>query len=680
MTLDTTNPLLSDGGLPQFDLISPAHVTPAIDHLIMQCERAMLQAVRPDTPADYDLLCELLDVPLQALDAAWGVVTHLQSVGDTPELRAAVSDNEPKVTTLYTRLSSDLRLYALYKRIAAEQGQQLSAPQRRALSIRLRDSRLSGAELAVARKERFAATLQRSTALSREFSNHLLDATDAFVYRANAEELDGVPQDVREGLAAAARAEGHPGAFKVTLQQPCLGPVMQYARRRELREMLYRANATRASEFGPSERDNGPVIAEMLALCHERAALLGHPHHAAVSLISKMADTPAHVLDFLRDLAHRCRPWAEAELGELRTFARERLGLDTLEVWDFSYASEQLRQARYAFSEQEVKQYFQLDKVLSGLFGIAESLFDISIRAEPLPTWNADVTSYRIERAGTLLGHFFLDPYARAGKNGGAWMQGARPRWRRPGGTLSTAVAYLVTNFASPVDGKPAQLRHGEVVTLFHEFGHGLHFLLSQVEVLGVSGISGVEWDAIELPSQLMENFAWQWPILERISAHTETGAPLPRGLFDKMVAARNFQNGLMMLRQTELALFDMRLYAEPERAEAAQTLMDEVRAETAVLPPPAYNRFQNGFSHIFAGPYAAGYYSYLWAEVLACDAWEVFEREGVLDAITGRRYLESILEVGGSRTMRESFEDFVGRDPRIEALLRQRGLAAEPA
>ena len=679
MTFDSTNPLLIDGGLPRFDLITPAHVAPAIDQLIAECERALQEAVRPDTPADYDRLCELMDLPLQALDAAWGTVSHLQSVCDTPELRAAVSINEPKVTALYTRLSSDLRLYELYKRIA-EQGEHLSAPQRRALSISVRGFRLSGAELAAAQKERFAATQQRSATLSREFSNHLLDATDAFVNWANADELDGVPQEVCEGLAAAARAEGRPGAFKLTLQQPCLGPLMQYAKRRELREMLYRANATRASEFGPSERDNGPIIAEILALCHERADLLGHPHHAAVSLIPKMADTPAQVLHFLRDLAHRCRPRAMAELEELRTFARERLGLDTLEVWDIPYASEQLRQARYAFSEQEVKQHFQLDKVLAGLFGIAESLFDISIRAEPLPAWHADVTSYRIEREGMLLGHFFLDPYARAGKSAGAWMQGARPRWRRPCGTLSTALAFLVTNFAAPVEGKPALLRHGEVVTLFHEFGHGLHFLLSKVEVLGVSGISGVEWDAIELPSQLMENFAWQWPIVERISAHIESCSPLPRELFDKMVAARIFQNGLVMLRQTELALFDMRLYAEPKRAEAAQALMDEVRAETAVLPPPAYNRFQNTFSHIFAGPYAAGYYSYLWAEVLACDAWEVFEREGVLDATTGRRYLESILEVGGSRTMRESFEDFVGRDPRIDALLRQRGLAAETA
>ena len=680
MTLDTTNPLLDDSGLPRFDLITPAQVAPAIDQLIAQCERAMQQAAQPGMPADHDLLAELMDPPLQALGAAWGAVTHLQSVCDTPELRTAVSTNQPKVTALYTRLSSDLRLYELYKRIATEQDQQLSAAQRRTLSNSLRDFQLSGAELAALQKERFAETLQRSAALTREFSNRLLDATDSFVYWANPDELAGVPQEVCEGLAAAARAEDRAGALKVTLQQPCLGPLMRYAHRRELREMLYRASATRASEFGPSELDNGPMITEIMALRHERAGLLGHPHHAAVSLIPKMADTPLQVLDFLRDLARRCRPQAEAELADLRIFAVEQLGLDTLEVWDFAYASEQLRQARYAFSAQEVKLHFQLDKVLAGLFGIAESLFDIRIRAEPLPAWHASVTSYRIERDGTLLGHFFLDPYARAGKTAGAWMNGARPRWRRPDGTLCTAVAYLVTNFAAPVDAKPALLLHDEVVTLFHEFGHGLHFLLSQVEVLGVSGISGVEWDAVELPSQLMENFAWQWPILERIGSHVETGAPLPRPLFDKMVAARNFQNGLMLLRQTELALFDMRLHAEPERAGAAQALMEEVRAETALLQPPAYNRFQNGFSHIFAGGYAAGYYSYLWAEVLACDAWEVFERDGALNAATGRRYRESILEVGGSRTMRESFEAFVGRLPKIDALLRQRGLSPVPA
>lgn len=677
MNITDHNPLLTDDVLPRFDAVAAADVAPAIDQLIARCEQALAQATQADTPADYDFLADILDPPLEALSQAWGVVGHLQSVVDTPELRAAYASAQPKVTALFTRVSSDLKLFDLYKRVSTECGDRLSVPRRKALDNGLRGFRLAGAELPQDKKERFAATQQRSAELSRSFSNHLLDATDAFVYWATAEELAGVPEDVLAMLRHAAKAAGRDDeTYKLSLQLPCLGPVMQYAHDRHLRETLYRAQATRASEFGPPELDNTALITEMLTLRHERAALLGLANHAEVSLIPKMADSPTQVLDFLRDLGQRSRAQAQRDLDEVRAFARAELGLAELEVWDVGYASEKLRQSRYAFSEQDVKKHFSLDRVLPGLFGIAETLFDVSISADPLPAWHAGVTAYRVERAGKLLGQFFLDPYARTGKRAGAWMNGARPRWRKPGGELRTAMAYLVTNFAAPVDGRPALMSHGDVVTLFHEFGHGLHFLLSQVDVLGVSGISGVEWDAVELPSQLMENFAWEWPILQRISAHAETGEPLPRPLFDKMWAARNFQSGLQLLRQVELALFDMRVHAEPARNADVQVVLNEVRAEISLMPPPSYNRFQNGFSHIFAGGYSAGYYSYLWAEVLSADAWNLFERAGVLDVATGQRYRETILERGGSQPMSENFEAFVGRAPQIDALLRQRGVA----
>ena len=672
----SSNPLLGDEAVPRFDAITPVDVAPAIATLIERCEQALEQATLPGVPADHELLARVLDVPLQALEDAWGVVVHLQSVADSPELRAAFAAAQPAVTALYTRIGADERLFALYRRVAQECAARMSGPQRKALADSLRAFRLAGAELDPGDKTRFAAIQQRAAELGRGFSNRLLDATDAFVHWASAAELAGVPDDVLAPLRAAAQRDGRDGVFKLNLQQPCVGPVLRYADDRTLRETLYRAQTTRASEFGPADLDNSALIAEMLRLRHEKAALLGYANHAEVSLVPKMADSPAQVLEFLRDLARRCRPQAERDLAELRAFAAAELGLPALQAWDLAYASEKLRQARYAFSEQDVKRHFGLDKVLPGLFGIAETLFDVRIQEEAQTAWHPAVRAFRVERAGELLGRFFLDPYARAGKRGGAWMNGARARWRKPDGALRTALAYLVTNFAAPTDGKPGLMSHDDVVTLFHEFGHGLHFLLSQVDVPGVSGISGVEWDAVELPSQLMENFAWEWSTLQRISAHVDTGAPLPRALYDKMLAARNFQSGLQLSRQVELALFDMRLHAEPARSEAVQALVDEVRAEAALLSPPAYNRFQNGFSHIFAGGYSAGYYSYLWAEVLAADAWSVFERAGALDQAVGRRYRETILEVGGSRTMNESFVAFVGREPEIGALLRQRGIA----
>lgn len=671
------NSLLSSNESPHFEDFEAAEVVPAIELLIARCEAALLEVTSARTTASHQQLAQILDVPLEALNEGWGTVMHLLAVLDSPELREAVKLAQPLVTAFYSKLSSNEQLHECYKAIARLEGDRLTGPQRQALANSLRGFRLAGAELDDGAKVRFIEAQQRLSSLSREFSLHVLDATDHFIYWATAQELDGVPADVMRRLAAAAAADGRQDAFKITLQQPCLGPVLQFAHCRELRERLYKANATRASEFGPAEQDNGPVIAEIMRLRQERAVLLGLGTAADVSLVPKMASSPLDVTDFLRDMGRRARHHALDERAELAAFAQSNLGLDDMEAWDVAYATEALRHKRYAYSEEDVKEHFRLDRVLGGIFDIAWQLFGVRFHAEHVSAWHATVSGYRVEREGVVLGRFFLDAFARTGKRAGAWMNGARPRWRRPDGSLRTAMAYLVTNFAAPAQGQPALLRHGEVVTLFHELGHALHFLLSEIDVLGVSGVSGVEWDAVELPSQLFENFAWQWPVLEHMTMNPQTGQGLPRDLFDKMTAARRFQSGLWLLRQVEFALFDMRLHAEPDRAQDAQAVIDEVRSEVAVLLPPSFNRFQNAFSHVFAGSYAAGYYSYLWAEVLASDAWDAFEQAGVTDAATGQRYLDAILSKGGSRSMRESFEAFRGRQPTIDALLRQRGLGS---
>jgi oligopeptidase A len=452
---------------------------------------------------------------------------------------------------------------------------------------------------------------------------------------------------------------------------------MQYADNRALREELYRASATRASEFGTPELDNSPLIGKILALRKEAAALLGFSNHAEVSLVPKMAETPAHVLGFLDDLAQRAMPFAKRDWAELREFARTELGLEKLEAWDVSWASEKLRVKRYAFSDNEVKQYFPEPKVLAGMFRVVESIYGVRIEADTAEVWDPSVRFFRItDGAGALVGQFYLDPYARETKRGGAWMDDVIVR-RKHDGQVQTPVAHLVCNFPSPVGGKPALLTHDDVITLFHEFGHGLHLLLTRVDHLGVSGIRGVEWDAVELPSQFMENFCWEWDVLSHMTAHVDTGAPLPRGLFDKMIAAKNFQAGLQMVRQLEFSMFDMRLHYDFDPA-GGRTYMDvlgEVRDKVAVIVPPAYNRFPNSFSHIFAGGYDAGYYSYKWAEVLSADAYSLFEEHGVLDPATGKRFRDEILAVGGSRPAMESFRAFRGREPTVDALLRHNGM-----
>ena len=685
-----TNPLLLDSALPAFDRVRPDDVAPAMDQLLKQADEALERAVGPDVPADYDALSAALDVPSERLKTAWGVVSHLNAVADTPELRAAYNAALPKVTELFTRHAADERLYAKYKAVAnAPSAKTLSAPRRKALSNAMRDFVLAGAELQGAAKQRFQKLQELQAELAQKFSEHVLDATDGFAYYASDEELAGVPADVKQAARAAAQAEGKDG-YKLTLHFPSYFPVLQYGANAALREKLYTAHVTRASELGLAELDNSTLMRELLKLKQEEAHLLGYANFAQVSLVPKMADTPQQVMDFLRDLARRARPYAERDLQELRDFARTQLGLAELRAWDLAYASEKLKEARYAFSEQEVKQYFTQPKVLDGLFRIIETLFEVSIRPDSAPVWQPSVRFFRIERpesatasggaGGKLIGQFYLDLYARSGKRPGAWMDDVRGRWARPEGSLQTPVAHLVCNFAAPLPDKPALLTHDEVTTLFHEFGHGLHHMLTQVDDIGVSGISGVEWDAVELPSQFMENFCWEWEVVKRLTAHVDTGEPLPRELFDRMLAAKNFQSGLQTLRQVEYALFDMRLHAEPGSEDRIQSLIDEVRGDVSVLVPPSFNRFQHSFSHIFAGGYSAGYYSYKWAEVLSADAWSAFEETadtgGVLNVDIGRRYREAVLEAGGSRPAMESFKAFRGREPRIDALLRHQGMA----
>jgi oligopeptidase A len=673
-----TNPLLSTDGLPLFDQIRPEHVVPAIDQLLADSEAALEAVVAPGFPAEWKALSTRLDCTTERLSRAWSAVSHLNGVADTPELRAAYNDVLPKVTEFWTRLGADERLYAKYKAIDLNT---LTPDQRQALKNAIRNFVLGGAELQGAAKERFAAIQERQAELGQKFSENALDATDAFAYYASLEELAGVPDDIVAAARAAAEAEGKDG-HKLTLKMPSYLPVMQFATSRPLRERMYRAYVTRASDQAEGELvkfDNAANIREILALRQEEAQLLGYQNFAEVSLVPKMADSPAQVVKFLRELAAKARPHAEKDVADMRAFAREQLGIADPQAWDWTFIAEKLKEHRYAFSEQEVKEYFTAPKVLAGLFKIVETLFEVEIRRDEAPVWTGGVEFFRLERAGELVGQFYLDPAARTGKRGGAWMDEVRSRWVRPDtGSLQTPVAHLVCNFAEGVEGKPPLLTHDDVITLFHESGHGLHHMLTRVDERDVAGISGVEWDAVELPSQFMENFCWEWNVLRHMTSHVDTGQPLPRPLFDKMLAAKNFQSGLATLRQVEYALYDMVLHMQPDGD--FMDLLRRVREEVAVLPAPAFSRTANTFSHIFAGGYAAGYYSYKWAEVLSADAWSAFEEtmgsDGSPSVETGRQYRRAILEAGGSRPAMESFKAFRGREPSIDALLRHQGMA----
>jgi oligopeptidase A len=675
--LQLANPLLDFSGLPRFSDIKPEHVAPAVDQLLAE-GREVIGKVSL-VPATWDEFVSPLEDANERIGRAWGQVAHLHAVLDTPPLREAYNANLPKVTQYFTELGQNQELFEKYKQLrGSREYESLSGARKRIVENALRDFRLGGAELPPAQKKRYAEIQEELARLSAKFSENVLDATNAYSIVVDQSRTKGIPDDVLQAAAEAARKEGKAG-WKFTLHAPSYLPVLQYAEDRSLRETLYRESVTRASELGKPEWDNTANIARILALRHEMARLLGYADFAEVSLVPKMAKSAAEVLRFLDDLARRARPFAENDAAELREFARNELGIETLQAWDLAYAAEKLRVKRYAFSDQEVKQYFPEEVVLQGLFRVAQSLYQVEIRPSSAPAWHEDVRFFDIlDAAGALVGQFYVDLYARETKRGGAWMDDAITR-RRKGARVQTPVAYLNCNFSRPVGGKPALFTHDEVLTLFHEFGHGLHHLLTRVDDLGVSGINGVEWDAVELPSQFMENFCWEWDVLRHMTRHVESGAPMPRPLFDRMVAAKNFHAGLAMLRQIEFAVFDMRLHAEydPASPRRALELLEEVRSRVAVLHPPAYNRFPNSFSHIFAGGYAAGYYSYKWAEVLSADAYSFFEENGILDAAAGARFRDEILAVGGSRPAAESFAAFRGREPSVEALLRHNGMIA---
>ena len=654
----TDNPLIDYPNLPPFALIRPEHVAPAVERTIADARVVVERLLADPAMPDWEHFVEPLNAATERIGRVWGPVSHLNSVVNTPELREAYNSNLPKISAFFTELGQNLALFEKYKALVASPAYaQLSAPQQKVLQNELRDFRLSGAELPDSDKPRFTEIQLKLADLDARFEQNLLDATDAFAYYASEAEIDGVPADVKAMYRAAAEADGKDG-YKITLQFPFYYPLMQYGTHRPLRETLYRAYFTRASEFGEEKWNNAPLIRDILKLRAEEAAMLGFANYAELSLAPKMADSPAEVTTFLRDLAARAKPFAEKDRAELEAFARAELGMDELAAWDLAFVSEKLRVARYAFSEQDVKPYFPEPRVLAGLFGVVKTLYGIDVVETSAETWHPDVRFFEIRQDGSKLGEFYLDLYARAQKRGGAWMDDARGRRSRAGDTV-TPVAYLTCNFSAPVGGKPALFSHDEVTTLFHEFGHGLHHLLTRIDVPGVSGISGVEWD-----------------VLQGMSAHVDSGEPLPRTLFDKMLAARIFQSGMMTVRQIEFSLFDMLLHSEfsPE-ADDWEALLAEVRREVAVNLPPAYNRFVNSFSHIFAGGYAAGYYSYKWAEVLSADAYAAFEEQGGANPDTGRRFWNEILAVGGSRPAMESFKAFRGREPELEPLLRHNGM-----
>ncbi|CAM4088996.1 M3 family metallopeptidase [Kerstersia similis] len=665
--------------------ITPAHIAPAIDALLENARQAVEQAASPALPATWEAVVLPLELASEQLWRAWSVVGHLNSVVNTPELRAAYNEMLPKVSEFSTWVGLHEGLYKQYLRLQHAGG--WSPARLRVLELALRDFRLSGVALEGEARERYARNAEQQAQVSQKFSENVLDAIDAWaLYVEDEAQLDGLPDDVRQAARNAAQEEGKTG-WKLTLKMPCYLPVMQYARDRSLRETLYRGYATVASENGDARFDNGPQIEQLLALRAEEAQLLGYTDFATLRLETRMADSAEQVTEFLRTLAQRARPYAESDLAALQAFARAELALDPLAPWDVPFAAERLREQRYAYSDDTVKRYFTLPRVLEGLFGVANSLFGVKLTPAELPGWHPDVRSFAVTQAdGKILGHLHMDLYARAGKQGGAWVDGERNRRLSETG-VQTPVAYLICNFASPQDGRPALLTHDDVITLFHESGHALHALLSEVDEPALSAFSAVEWDAIELPSQFMENFCWEWEVVQGLSAHVETGEPLPRELFDKLLAARNFQGGMQMLRQIEFSLFDMLLHQQVRPMVMAEvlTVLDKVRQEVAVLYPPAWHRFPNSFSHLFAGGYGAGYYSYKWAEVLSADAYAAFEEAAqagngsTLDAATGARFRKEILAVGGERPAAESFRAFRARDASMDALLRHSGMDGQP-
>lgn len=676
-----TNPLIEQGELLNWPAIETAHITPALDVLLDEAKQVLARVVDEKVEATWENVVDPLEEALTRLSRAWSAVGHLTGVMDSPALREAYNENLPRMTQFYIELSQNEALFHKYEAIRSSSAfEKLDAGRKRIIERELRDFRLSGAALAPEPKARLMTLGQEDAALSQKFSENLLDATNAFALDVgDAHELDGIPADIVEMYAEAARAAGLESKWRITLQIPSYLPAMQYANNAALREKLHKAYSTRASEFGPKEKDNTPLIGQLLKNRHEEAKLLGYKNYAEVSLVPKMAETPAAVEAFLTELAQKARPKALADWQEVQDYARDKLGLKNVNPWDSAWVSESLRRAKYAYSDHEVKRYFTLPAVFNGLFRLVEKLFDVHIVEDKGPVWQEDVKLWKITRPdGSLIARFYTDLYARASKRGGAWMDSDTSYCVLPDGSVRTPVAYLVCNFSRPVGGKPALLTHDEVATLFHEFGHGLHHMLSRVPQAQLSGINGVEWDAVEMPSQFMENWTWNYETLKTLSSHVDTGEPLPKELFDKMLAAKNFQSGMFCLRQIEFALFDMRIHDDDDNDHSAdfQQVLDAVRKEVAVVPAAPYSRFAQSFGHIFAGGYSAGYYSYKWAEVLSADAFSAFEEEGLFNPDTGKRWLDEVLSRGSSRDAIENFRAFRGRDPSIEPLLRLSGIA----
>ncbi len=673
------NPLLDFSALPRFSEIMPEHVLPAIEQLINEA-RATIVKVESSEAVTWDNVVEPLQNATEQLGRAWGAVAHLNAVVSSPALRDAHNAALPKVTQFFTELGLNQALFHRYKTLL-EHSASLNDEERALLQHEVRDFRLSGVELEGAARERFAAIQELLADTQSKFEDNILDATNRYSLDVAVAELDGVPDDVISTAVAKAKEAGQPeGIARLTLQAPCYLPVMQYANSRSLRDTLYRAYSTRASDQGDTQFDNSDPIQTIMALRAEEAHLLDFKSYAELSLVPKMAQSPAQVFAFIRDIAKRARPFAERDFAELKAFAANDLGIADLQSPDVMFASEKLRQQRYAFSDEELRQYFPEDRVLSGLFRVVQSIYSVRIVEGKASAWHDDVRFFEVQDAdGVCIGEFYFDLYARDNKRGGAWADSARNS-RVKNGKLQTPVAYMTCNFPAPVGGNPALFTHDDVITLFHEFGHGLHLLLTEVRTLGVSGFGHVEWDAVELPSQFMENYCWEWDVLSHMTQHAVTGVPLPRELFDKMIAAKNFQAGLGAMRQMEFALFDMRLHAEGKPADRAAVLqlLAEVRAEVAVITPPAYNRMPWSFAHIFGGGYAAGYYSYKWAEVLSADAFGRFEEEGVLSPVAGAAFRKEVLGRGGSRDAMTNFVAFRGRPPSVDALLRHNGMVTQ--
>lgn len=670
------NVLLHLGEEPRFDQIKTEDIKPALQTAITEA-REQIAAIKAQTHTDWANTVEKLTDITERVGRIWSVVSHLNSVVDTPELRAVYNELMPGITIFFTEIGQDIELYNRFKIIKnSAEFDTLSPAQQTKLNHDLRDFVLSGAELPPEQQAELAQLQTEGAQLGAKFAQNVQDATDAFgIYFDDAAPLAGIPEDSIAMFAAAAQSEGKTG-YKIGLQIPHYLAVIQYADNRELREQIYRAYVTRASELSDEGKfDNTANVEQTLANALKTAKLLGFKNYAELSLATKMADTPEQVLNFLHDLARRAKPFAEKDFAEIKAFARENLNIEDPQSWDLSYAAEKLRQAKYAFSETEVKKYFPISKVLAGLFAQIKKLYGIELAEKTVPVWHKDVRYFELKQDGQTIGGVYMDLYAREGKRGGAWMDGYKSRRRFADGTLQLPTAYLVCNFTPPVGDKEARLSHDEIITLFHETGHGLHHLLTQVDEVGVSGINGVEWDAVELPSQFMENFVWEYDVLAQMSSHEETGAVLPKELFDKMHAAKNFQRGMFLVRQMEFALFDMEIYHQEDEGRLKEwpQILDKVRQEVAVTQPPAYNRFALSFSHIFAGGYAAGYYSYAWAEVLSADAYAAFEESDDV-AETGRRFWKEVLAVGGSRSAAESFKAFRGREPSLDALLRHSG------